>query len=76
MIDQDRTGTVMGCGRNQPWPVGTKQTDVTRDGVLDMFGNVGEPTSAGFNEDEKSTRVGKGLPGRPRGRSGRRSTSS
>lgn len=60
VIDQDRTDAVMGCGRNQPWPVGTKPTDVTRDGVLDMFGNVGEPTSSGFNEDEKSTRVGKG----------------
>ncbi|MFY0531763.1 formylglycine-generating enzyme family protein [Nannocystis pusilla] len=76
VIDQDRTDAVMGCGRNQPWPVGTKPTDVTRDAVLDMFGNVGEPTSSGFNADEKSTRVGKGPPGRPPHRNGRRSTSS
>lgn len=58
-IDRDRN--LVGCGRNQPWPVGSKPTDMTRDGVLDMMGNLGEPTSTGTIEgDEQSTRIGRG----------------
>ena len=58
-IDRDRN--LIGCGRNQPWPVGSKPTDMTRDGVLDMMGNLGEPTSTGRTEgDEQSTRIIRG----------------
>lgn len=36
----------VGCGAGGTWAVGTKPGDVTRDGVLDMAGNVREWTSS------------------------------
>lgn len=36
-----------GCGSGATWAVGTKPTDMTRDGVLDMGGNVKEWTDDG-----------------------------
>lgn len=60
VVDQNDEDDVRGCGRNQPWPVGTKPTDVTRDGVLDMVGNVGEKTSSGFSDEARSPRLSRG----------------
>lgn len=60
VVDQDDTDSTTGCGRNQPWPVGSKPRDRTRDGVLDMFGSVGEWTSSGATPEERSPRIGKG----------------
>lgn len=57
VVDMDRTDDVTGCGRNAPWPVGSMPGDVTRDGVLDMAGNVSEATSSGATEDERSSRL-------------------
>jgi formylglycine-generating enzyme required for sulfatase activity len=34
-----------GCGRDQPWPVGSKPAGNSRDGISDMVGNVNEWTS-------------------------------
>lgn len=56
IVDMDNTDDVTGCGRGRAWPVGSRPTDVTRDGVLDMLGNVAEKTSTGYSEDPKSTR--------------------
>ncbi|MCY0985739.1 SUMF1/EgtB/PvdO family nonheme iron enzyme [Nannocystis sp. ILAH1] len=50
----------IGCDRKRPWPVGSKPGDTTPDGVVDMFGNVGEPTSTGNTANEKSTRIIRG----------------
>lgn len=60
VVDQNRDDDVEGCGRNRPWPVGSKPRDVTRDGVLDMLGNVGEMTSTGATVDERSSRLAVG----------------
>jgi formylglycine-generating enzyme required for sulfatase activity len=56
IVDMDDTDEVTGCGRGRAWPVGSRPADVTRDGVLDMFGNVAEKTSTGYSDDPKSTR--------------------
>lgn len=56
VVDMDDTDEVTGCGRERPWPVGSKPTDATRDGVLDMLGNVAEKTSTGYSADPRSTR--------------------
>lgn len=56
IVDMDDTDDVAGCGRGRAWPVGSRPTDVTRDGVLDMLGNVAENTSTGYSEDAKSPR--------------------
>lgn len=56
VVDLDDTDAVSGCGRGRAWPVGSKPRDVTRDGVLDMLGNVGEKTSTGTSADAKSPR--------------------
>lgn len=61
IIDVDRKDAVTGCGRNGPWPVGSKPTDVSRDGALDMFGNLAEWTASGATEEERSSRVTKGV---------------
>jgi formylglycine-generating enzyme required for sulfatase activity len=61
IVDVDRDDAVAGCGRNGPWPVGSRPTDGARDGALDMFGNVGEWTSSGFNEEQRSSRLTKGV---------------
>ena len=57
VVDQNIDDEVMGCGRNRPWPVGSKPRDVTRDGVLDMLGNVSEKTSTGTTAEERSSRL-------------------
>lgn len=56
IVDMDDTDEVAGCGRGRAWPVGSRPGDVTRDGVLDMLGNVAEKTSTGYSENPKSTR--------------------
>ena len=56
IVDMDDTDDVTGCGRGRAWPVGSRSADVTRDGVLDMLGNVAEKTSTGSSDDPKSTR--------------------
>lgn len=56
IVDMDRTDLITGCGRGRAWPVGSRPTDVTRDGVFDMLGSVAEKTSTGYNDDPKSPR--------------------
>ncbi len=56
ITDQNRDDDVTGCGRNRPWPVGSRPRDATRDGVLDMMGNVTEWTSTGATAEERSSR--------------------
>ena len=60
IIDQNRDDDITGCGRARPWPVGSRPRDVTRDGVLDMMGNVSELTSTGATAEERSSRVALG----------------
>lgn len=42
IVDRDTDDAKRGCGRNRPWPVGSRPADVTRDGVFDLVGNVME----------------------------------
>lgn len=51
IIDQNTDDDERGCGRERPWPVGSRSRDVTRDGVMDMAGNVGEIATFPFPED-------------------------
>lgn len=60
VVDTEDRDDVVGCGRNSPWPAGSKATDVTRDGVFDMMGNVHEWTASGDSDDPESTRIGMG----------------
>ena len=60
VVDQNIDDEVKGCGRNRPWPVGSKPRDVTRDGVLDMLGNIAEKTSTGMTAEERSSRLTQG----------------
>jgi len=41
MVDQ-ASSQPFGCGRGNSWPVGSKPLGASRDGVLDLVGNVGE----------------------------------
>ncbi len=51
-VMSDITAPVTGCGRRRPWPVGSKPAGASRDGLLDMAGNVDEflvdPESGGY----------------------------
>lgn len=60
VVDQNTDDEDEGCGRNRPWPVGSKPRDVTRDGVLDMLGNISEITSTGSTAEERSSRLAAG----------------
>lgn len=40
-----------GCGKDRTWPVGSKPAGISRDGLLDMAGNVWEWTSSRFGDD-------------------------
>lgn len=60
ILDQDRDDAVTGCGRDRPWPVGSRPRGATRDGVLDMMGNLSELTSTGATAEERSSRVAMG----------------
>jgi formylglycine-generating enzyme required for sulfatase activity len=59
-LGESRAERRTGCGLQRPWPVGSKPGDTTLDGVVDMFGNVGEPTSTTRTADPNSTRIGRG----------------
>jgi formylglycine-generating enzyme required for sulfatase activity len=47
-----------GCGREAEWPVGSKPLDRSRDGVLDLAGNVSEWTSSTESDGDIITRGG------------------
>ena len=51
IIDTDVDDDYRGCGLGRPWPVGSRAQDVTRDGVYDMEGNLGENTTTPFRTD-------------------------
>lgn len=67
VVAMDDTDESRGCGLNRPWAVGTKPGDTTLDGLVDMFGNLGEFTSTGSSAKETSTRIGRGATWRMRG---------
>ena len=56
MVDQ-ASSLRFGCGRGTSWPVGSKPLGASRDGVLDLVGNVGELV-LGAAEATYSTRGG------------------
>jgi len=53
ITDQDLEDDVRGCGLGRPWPVGSRLEDRTRDGVMDMQGNVAEKTITPFRPDRR-----------------------
>lgn len=52
IVDVNSDDPVRGCGVGRPWPVGSRPADKTRDGVLDMQGNLGEMTLTPFRPDK------------------------
>ncbi len=63
IVDEDTDDDEAGCGRNRPWPVGSRPTDVTRDGVYDMAGNIGEKSLSPFRPDHPVGELRKGVGG-------------
>lgn len=58
IVDVNMDDDVRGCGRGRPWPTGSRPKDVTRDGVYDMAGNVGEGARVAFPEDFAANEYG------------------
>jgi formylglycine-generating enzyme required for sulfatase activity len=52
IIDVDPDDAVRGCGAGRPWPVGSRPSDQSRDGVFDLEGNLSEKTIAPFWDDQ------------------------
>jgi formylglycine-generating enzyme required for sulfatase activity len=52
IIDVEPDDAVRGCGPGRPWPVGSRSSDQSRDGVFDLEGNLSEKTIAPFRDDQ------------------------
>lgn len=53
IVDQNTDDGDRGCGRGRPWPPGSRPKDVSRDGIFDLAGNVGEQALAPFRDDRR-----------------------
>ena len=46
-----------GCGENRSWPVGSKPLEQSRDGILDMAGNILEWTADWYDNSQMARTV-------------------